>query len=719
MSKKKNQLFDMRLYKEGIRQLRIPGVVSGVILMLCGVLVPLMYMIDMYGTYQYRVQESINTPVQITIGLLEVNGMLWICPYILAALMTILLFRFLNQRNSSDFYHSIPQTRICVAASFLASVFTWVLGLLVGTGLLSCLFAEALPFLTVDWTDVLNNMSWLVTGSILAVGGTFLAVSMTGTIFTNFAVAVMILCVPTMLALVLQVNIVEKLYFVQSMEEMMLYKYNNLTNIVGEIFGMSRVGDRIVSALYTTILGLIYSVLGIYVYQRRSSESAGQSACSRMLKAVFRVVPAFVLSLLPISMIYLGEIYGGTDLFLVVIIYIVAVVVYFLYELFSTGKWKSALVSLKGLWLLAVLNLAVLLVLNGVTLYAKNCIPKAEEIVSVRFLNEEYNYFDISLGETELDSEEIRTFTSDALKYTIKNTDEDSRWEYYDTREAVAIETRWGTLYRYLYITYAQQQELSQILADSEEYRNVYMDLPDLDEWNLYGSQEWKDEDSAARIYQVLKDEIQEMGFSKWYNYVNNNGLDTWVYLEFSKKNGEGYFYLPVAIEVLPNTYKQCVKELRVETDEKQYEKLSELFGKISRHEVESNIWFSVTNVSADRYMGENWIYTTMEEGAEWSDAEFEPAVSADSVEYTLEGGVYTESAEVTVEREMSEDYDVSVYCGNILSQIFAREPMEEGDFILNINGEVYDGEEWNYFQDTWVYITGEEADLLQRAYIE
>ncbi len=700
----KNQFFDMKLYKEGIRQLRIPGIVSGVILILSGVLVPLMYLIDIYSRYQPNIGSETEVFETVELSLLAVNGMLWICPYILAALMTIMLFRFLNQRNSSDFYHSLPQTRICVAVSFLAAVFTWVLGLLLGIGLLSCLFAEALPFITVDWADVFYSMLRLATGSILAVGGTFLAVTMTGTIFTNFAVAVMILCVPTLLSLVMEFNIVEKLYFVQSVEEMMLYQHNNLVNIVGEIFWGRTSGNSIFSAVYTTLLGLVYSVLGVFVYQRRSSESAGQSACSRWLKAVFRVVPAFVLSLISISMIYQDTIYSASELFLVIVIYIVAVMVYFLYELFSTGKWKNALISLKGLWLLAVLNLAVLLVLNGVTLYAKNCIPKGEEIVSVRLLEDGYDYYESQLSELELEDKDIREFVSEALEDTVKKGEDGAYWDY-EARKTVAIQTKWGTLYRYLYITYEQQQELIRMLEATDGYRNIYMTIPNLKEWKMYGSQTWKDEGSIERIYHTLEEEIQEMGFQEWYNYVNNNSQDSWIYLDFDRENGNGYFSLPITID-LPETYYQCVQEIRIETDGKQYDKVSELFAKISRQEAESDIWFSVIDVYGGRAVGENWIYTVI--GEEIGD-EAEPVFEKSW------DGVQTEMVEAEV-YVPEETYDYSVYCAYVLSQIFAREPMEEGSILLNINGDVYDGKTWHSLSDTWVYITAEELESLSKA---
>lgn len=702
MSKSKNQFFDMRLYKEGIRQLRIPGVVSGVILLLCGTLMPLMQMIEMYDRQQYWTSEGITGVMQTILELYTVNCLLWICPYILAVVMPIMLFRFLNQRNSSDFYHSIPQTRVCVAVSFLLAVLTWVIGLLVGAGLLSCLFAEALPYLTVDWSNVLQLMVQLVTASILAVGGTFLAISVTGTIFTNFAVAMMLLYVPTVLAVVLEANVVGKLYFVQSISEMLLYKYNNLTNLMLSLFDFSE-SSTLISAVYTTVLGILYGMIGVCMYHRRNSEAAGKSASSSWLKAVFRVTPAFVLTLIPLSMIYQQELTDSTEVFLIVVIYIVAVVVYFLYELFSTGKWKSAVQSLKGLWLLAVLNVVSLLIVNGITLYAQNCLPRADEIVSVRFMSDSYNYYGQNLEETELTSEEICTFTSKALKHTVKNLNEDTYWNYYDNCRSVAIETKWGTIYRYLYLTYAQEQELSAILAKSEAYKNVYLSLPDLQEWEVDSSYTWKDSGSAERVYQVLKSELQEIGFEDWYNYINTDASSEWAYLSFDKVGGNGYLHIPISLRMLPKTYAQYVEELAVETSEARLQYLSSVFEKISTGELGGDVWFTLLDIEADRYVGENWIYGSYEEWEYTEEVVLEEQGFA-SVE------VITQSATPAGEIE-----DDSAYCGAILSEIFAREPVTEHQYYLIVSGEIYGEDEWTSLQDTAIYITEEEAQSLKQ----
>lgn len=697
MSKKKNKSFDVRLYKEGIRQLRIPGIVSGAIFLLCGILQPLMCIVERIdGVYGYNGMDEIKLQY-----LQSVNGMLWICPYILPMIMTILLFRFLNQRNGSDFYHSIAPTRRCVAISFLAAIMTWVLGLLFGIGLLSSLFAEMLPALSVNWKEVLLTLMQLGTASVLAVGGIFLAMSMTGTFFTNCTVAIMILFVPSILGAVFESNITQKLPYVSTISNIMPFTYNNLINGISNLFIPHSQARPFICGIYTLVLGLIYCGLGIYVYQGRKSEAAGWSASSRWLRSAFRVIPAFVISLIPISTIYLGEVTDSTGLFVIVVLYIMAIVVYFLYELFSTGKWKNALRSLQGIWLLALLNVAVLLILNGYTVYIEHCLPGAEEIVSVRIIGDDFDYYDSYLSEIELTSEECREFVADALEKTVQGDNIDN---LYGRRQTVAIETKWTTLYRYLYLNHAQKRTLGEILSKSREYQEAYLQLPSLEEWDLYDNN-WImiTEADASKLCQTMQDEILEMGFSAWYNYLGETH-DSWIDLNFSKKSSNDYLNIPITKKDLPKTYARYIDMISVEKDADELKQISRLLERAAEGDTEyTDIWFHVIDLENDTYMGDMAIYFAQED--EFADIQEADVEVIEATEADQEPAGSTEFEEYT-----------DVYYSKILAEVFGREPLENGRYLLCLDGEIVaDGEEPCYFENMKLFITEEEANQLMQ----
>ena len=90
---------------------------------------------------------------------------------------------------------------------------------------------------------------------------------------------------------------------------------------------------------------------------------------------------ALVICLIPLTDIFsatvvhnwsAGRIYG------IVVWYIIAVIVYFLYELISTRKWKTLLRTIPGLGLLALVNVAILLSMYGFYSSESEIQPSAE-----------------------------------------------------------------------------------------------------------------------------------------------------------------------------------------------------------------------------------------------------------------------------------------------------------------------------------------------------
>lgn len=130
----KKSWFSFRLYQEGLRQLRLIGIMGMVILGLEAILIPVGRVVSLRQMEHYaeggRVsKELLNFP--------EMHPLLVLCFCVLAPLMVLYLFHFLNKRNASDFYHAIPETRLCLFISFFAAVVTWILAIIVVTSFIS------------------------------------------------------------------------------------------------------------------------------------------------------------------------------------------------------------------------------------------------------------------------------------------------------------------------------------------------------------------------------------------------------------------------------------------------------------------------------------------------------------------------------------------------------------------------------------------------------
>ena len=101
--------------------------------------------------------------------------------------------------------------------------------------------------------------------------------------------------------------------------------------------------------LYTLILGLLYGVGAAALFLRRKSEAAGLATPNRALQTTLRLLVAFLLCQYPcrviIRVVLHRETVTSSAVFTCVVWYIVALVVYFLFELVTTRRVKNLLRS--------------------------------------------------------------------------------------------------------------------------------------------------------------------------------------------------------------------------------------------------------------------------------------------------------------------------------------------------------------------------------------
>ena len=115
----KKRFFDVGLYLDGLRQLKIVGVMLFVILELEAILIPLGQYIAILQRLEYSPSAVYNMGV---VNFLQMHPLLVLTFTVFAPVMMLYLFSFLNKRNSSDFYHSLPNPRLSLFFSFFAAV---------------------------------------------------------------------------------------------------------------------------------------------------------------------------------------------------------------------------------------------------------------------------------------------------------------------------------------------------------------------------------------------------------------------------------------------------------------------------------------------------------------------------------------------------------------------------------------------------------------------
>ena len=110
-----DRIFSTKLYLQAIKKIRSGGIAAAICIIVLNAIIPIISIIE-------RSNISPYTEIRINIvssSLFAPFGLLFI---LFAPLLVFLMFSYLNERSKSDFYHSIPQTRVCVYLSFIAAV---------------------------------------------------------------------------------------------------------------------------------------------------------------------------------------------------------------------------------------------------------------------------------------------------------------------------------------------------------------------------------------------------------------------------------------------------------------------------------------------------------------------------------------------------------------------------------------------------------------------
>ncbi len=373
----KKSLFSVPLYREGLRQLKAIGIVQAVLLTAVGALPVVSGCTRSLGVMLYDLGRY-------TVTVTQMWEMLYIGMLVFAPLYVLYLFRFLTARGPSDFYHSLPQSRPCIALSFLSSAATWYAVALV----IPALFVYAVWAMATAPSAVLPGVGQMASmllgmllGGIAVMAAALCAVSLSGRMFTALCALALFWFAPR---LIITVLVQQTLSHVRVMGEGQLNWFLQNPNIAA-------FGDplRPVSWAYTAALGALYLGLGIFFFTRRPSEAAGSSAVSRGMQTVTRLSVSFLFCLPAIWSMYVLATSSSSSaaVWPVTVSLTAALIVYFLFELITTRKPKNLIRAIPWLGVLAG---AVTVCVAVMTLYTSavwSYEPKAGEVDAVALEN--------------------------------------------------------------------------------------------------------------------------------------------------------------------------------------------------------------------------------------------------------------------------------------------------------------------------------------------
>lgn len=505
------RFFNFKLYLEGLKKIRLVGIISGIIILLANTAVPIAVIVQ-------------NTPESD--GITSINLTNFSMPMFLVLFLTPLFFlsmySFLNRRNESDFYHAIPYTRSCVLFSFLAAIFTWIWGIILLSTLLTALLWVVCPVTTISFS-VLPTIFFVYAAATLYIGSfILLAMTLTGTASSNIAIACVLLfwvrIIGTMLSITLE-EIIPIFDLAYSPLQFLSMQYWLPGAIISSFYNTT-VFSNVFLWIYSGIILIALYSLSIYLYCTRKSENAGKSAPSKVLQHVYRCV--FTLPF--ILMATMAILFDGPSVF--VILLILALAIYFLYELITTKSIKSMLRSTPYL---LILVLCGGIFAGGCYLTRETILEgeySAEDIEAVRFyeyssvlsvLDQESNtYENLATSEITISDPKASELTAKVLSESIKQVKENRAFYYHNGNRAQYVEITLKSgrkIGRKLYFNSTDYKALLETMQNSETYRQALIQIPKIDEVSYVCSEhlEYASTAETLQLYRLFTEEYNAL----------------------------------------------------------------------------------------------------------------------------------------------------------------------------------------------------------------
>lgn len=528
------EYFSFSLFKDAMKQLRVHGFVF--LIVVC---------FPVFFGGMFIDTNNANIPV---------SYLAVICYPIIAPIMTFYLFGFLNKRNSSDFYHAIPKSRTCVYITYISAIMTWITTILTVSTALAFICCQIYKHTTtiqeisdsykmieyaiefeIAYKEMFLLLLSLLICSLLVISAITIGMSLSGTTFTAFTITGMILFLPSLLLVFINALIEEIAPFV-STEHFFFLIDSEIDNMVAGsvasifgIFGYWNFEDIFLNGskmIYTFLITVVYLVVGGLLFHKRKSECAGFSSVYQKVQTTIRCLCCITFSLIPLSLLFekmTSDYYTNyTD---IVMLYLIAIIIYFMFELISTKRVKNLIKAIPGLLIVVASNIVLCLIIFGTASVASKFQPDAEEIDYVVINFESYDreyfyqneYLTTLASKCKIEDLEIRNLVSDSLKNTITyNFASDSdKWNFnYYNSCSVGICINGKMTYRDLLQTESNYIRLTNLVKSNTNIFQTYFDIPkpskkDLNILNLDKSV--LSDDKRMEIYDCFMKEVNTL----------------------------------------------------------------------------------------------------------------------------------------------------------------------------------------------------------------
>ncbi len=456
-------------------------------------------------------------------------------------------FGFLFKRKTSDFFHTLPQTRLCVFITFVASIFTWILLTILATFLTCAAIWSAFEFYAVEWSALLPMILGTFGSCAVFSGLVSLAILLSGTNSAFGAYLIAILGAPRVILNVFAFLVDHFSFTVEAKYTWLKYlegiDYSYLFSIFNS--GENKLG-RFGSPAFNVFLLIealvIFAIVGI-IFVRRKSEYASTPF---VYKSVHIALRSLIIVAILAGMFALGEI----DPLIVGF----TIILHFIFDLVSLKSAKTAAKSL--VWYL--LPVCLCFVIVGSALLTEKTFelfsPDEKNVVSISLHNEDNEKFEYFSNCNEINFN-LWTKNKEAINAALNAYSESESLEYNDEIDYFSVifvkfkkESGSECIRRVL----ATEQQIITILGGikSEEENKETLSLPDWDKLKdpkifIYSSIV----PLTKEMYEQFKEEYTSLPFEK--QAESEMKVDN-IYIRFDL-DGKTLFFL-LSRESFPKT---------------------------------------------------------------------------------------------------------------------------------------------------------------------
>ena len=492
-------IFSLKLYLQGIKRIRAIGIAAAICTIIPNALIPIMEAMrkSSYDYFYYESNYSADRAPNVTPVRYGEFAPFLTLMMIFAPLMVYLTFSYLNERKKADFFHSIPQKRVCVYTSFTLAIVSWI-ALIIGVSVIvNSILWNFVPYQTLPAALPFEAFIYCFAAALLVAAYMLVAMTLTGSVVSNLLVFALLIFLPRLVTFMFTDCLrASSNVFVLSGSVWKYLSFDGFLPLGAFLQFLS--GDSSYLDVSILIYGLIVAILLIVaagaIYKARRSEMAGQSAPNRKMQTVYRTAVAlpFLFWLVSECVMY-GDFEGDTFLLL----FSAAVITYMIFELMMTKSLKAMFRSLILFWIPVVVAVGFFGAVKVTELAVESVQPDGDDIAQVVLVDPyefavygEYDDYAKIPYDVKLSSSGVRNMISNILRDHIKyernyltggfTYEQTSYWESRNTYINVKIKLDIGiTVTRRLRFTDDELERLARYAADeSEEYKERLITLP-------------------------------------------------------------------------------------------------------------------------------------------------------------------------------------------------------------------------------------------------